>query len=151
MLITPFPFFSVVSKEDWELSLPEGSLEVEKKPEELPNTPVNKVVKRSTGVNRITILYLYINRYSTGTLVGIYTFVSLVSHRSGRVEFRISNICFDFFKCTFQVYICITYYITSFSYLIFILVASDSKTVSSVTDVHTSETGSNPPVARCMI
>jgi len=39
----------VVSKEDWESSLPEGSLEVEKKPEELPNTPVNKVVKRSTG------------------------------------------------------------------------------------------------------
>ena len=71
MLITPFPFFSVVSKEDWESSLPEGSLEVEKKPEELPNTPVNKVVKRSTGVNRITILYLYINTY---------TFMPLVSH-----------------------------------------------------------------------
>ena len=53
--------FSVVSKEDWESSLPEGSLEVEKKPEELPNTPVNKVVKRSTGVNRITILSLNIN------------------------------------------------------------------------------------------
>ena len=80
MLITPFSFFfSVVSKEDWESSLPEGSLEVEKKPEELPNTPVNKVVKRSTGVNRITILYLYINRYSTGTIVGIYTFISLVN------------------------------------------------------------------------
>ena len=73
-------------------------MEVEKKPEELPNTPVNKVVKRSTGVNRITILYLYINRYSTGTKVGIYTFVSLVSHLSGRVEIRISNICFDFFQ-----------------------------------------------------
>ena len=82
MLITPFPFFSVVSKEDWESSLPEGSLEVEKKPEELPNTPVNKVVKRSTGVNRITILYLYINRYSTGTIVGIYTFISLVNFSS---------------------------------------------------------------------
>ena len=29
-------------------------------------------------------------------MFGIYAFMALVSHRSGRVEFRISNICFDF-------------------------------------------------------
>ena len=80
ILVKSITLFSVVSKEDWESSLPEGSLEVEKKPEELPNTPVNKVVKRSTGVSRITILYLYIN-----TIFRIYAVMSLVSHRSGRV------------------------------------------------------------------
>jgi len=41
----------VVSKEDWEASLPADAFEQEeKKPEELPSTPVNKVIKRGKKI-----------------------------------------------------------------------------------------------------
>ena len=54
----------------------------------LPITRILLKAKLLESLMKVYVKYIY-----------TFSFMSLVAHRFGRVEFRLSNICFDFFKC----------------------------------------------------